>query len=58
MLKEKMATWRAIRARFGDLTMQRHDRFEGNKARSEVLILAMESIAIISFRRKFLFSPF
>jgi hypothetical protein len=38
--------------------MQRHDRFEGNKARSEVLILAMESIAIISFRRKFLFSPF
>jgi hypothetical protein len=58
MLKEKMATWRAIRAaRFGDLTMQRHDHFEGNKAQSEVLILAMESIAI-SFTQKFLFFSF
>jgi hypothetical protein len=55
MLKEKMATWRAIRARFDDLTVQRHDHFEDNKAQSEVLIMAMESIAIISFRRKFPF---
>jgi hypothetical protein len=39
MLEEKMATWRAMRARFGDLKVQRRDCFEGNKARTKVLIL-------------------
>ncbi len=48
MLSKKIGTWKAITTRFDDLTTQRHC-FEGDKAQNDVLILTMESIAIISF---------